>query len=239
VRVTIGCPIRTREWVMPRWFAHTELAAQSAGVDTEYVFVGAADDPTRKVIEEHCPTTHTYVDTQERVQPDRGHYWSPVEYRHMVSMRNFLLGAVRQTEPDYFLSLDSDILLHEDALANMLETIQTGSWDAVGGKTWMTEAWDACSYIIIINSHGQYRPNVDTVIPVDVIMAIKLMSPEALAVNYVFDTDGEDVGWSRAATARGLKLAFDGRVCSRHVMYQVDRSTGKSWTETVDARCGF
>jgi hypothetical protein len=222
---------------MARWFTHTELAAEMAGVKTEYVFVGAAEDPTRKVIEERCPSQYTYVDTQERVLPERAHVWNPTEYRHMVSMRNFLLGAARQTEPDYFLSLDSDILLHEDALANMLETIQSG-WDAVGGKCWMTESTDACSYIILINSHGQYRPDTTLVMPVDVIMAIKLMSPEALAVNYVFDPDGEDVGWSRSASAKGLKLAFDGRCCSKHVMYQRTRS-GLSWLDTVDTRCGF
>jgi hypothetical protein len=222
---------------MPRWLTHTALAADMAGVDVEYVFVGAKDDPTREVIEQHCTTKFTYVDTQERVEPERNHKWSPTEYRHMVSMRNFLLGAVRQTEPDYFLSLDSDILLHEDALANMIETIQSG-WDAVGGKTWMTESRDACSYIMLINSHGMIRPDVDHVIPVDVIMAIKLMSPTALAVNYVFDPDGEDVGFSRACTRQGLKLAFDGRVCSRHVMYQRDRQ-GLLWSETIDPRCGF
>jgi hypothetical protein len=236
-RVTIGCPIRAREWIIERWFTHAELAAQVAGVETEYVFVGAEDDPTHKVIDAHCPSQYRYVDTQERVQAERGHVWNPAEYRHMVSMRNFLLAAARQTEPDYFLSLDSDILLHEDALANMLETIESG-WDAVGGKTWMTESRDACSYIILVNSHGQIRPDVDGVIPVDVIMAIKLMNPAALAVDYVFDTDGEDVGYSRAATRVGLKLAFDGRVCSKHVMHRYLRD-GTEALNVVDPRCGF
>jgi hypothetical protein len=237
-RVTIGCPVRSRDWIMPRWFTHAELAAEMAGVKTEYVFVGAEDDPTHKVIKDSCPTTFTYVDSQERPEVERNHYWGPPAYRHMAEMRNFLLAAARQTEPDYFLSLDSDILLHEDALHNMLQTIQSG-WDAVGGKTWMTESLDACSYITFINSHGMVRPDVSDVIPADVIMAIKLLSPVALAVNYAFDVDGEDVGWSRNATARGLKLAFDGRVCSRHVMYQRDHVSGRLWSEIIDARCGF
>jgi hypothetical protein len=93
--------------------------------------------------------------------------------------------------------------------------------------------------MILINAHGQYRPDENGVIPVDVIMAIKLLTPQALAVNYIFDQDGEDVGWSRAATAQGLKLAFDGRVCSRHVMHQRDRDTGKLWSEIIDPRCGY
>jgi hypothetical protein len=231
VKVTIGCPVRSREWILPRWFTHVELAAEMAGVKTEYVFVGAEDDPSHKAIEDHCPSVFTYVDSQEAVRPERGHLWSPTEYRHMVSMRNFLLAAARRTEPDYFLSLDSDILLHEDALFNMLETIQSG-WDAVGGKCWMTDVTDACSYIILINAHGQYRPDSSLVMPVDVIMACKLMSPKALALDYVFDVDGEDVGWSRLAAARGVHLAWDGRVCSKHVMH-------RHQLDGIDARCGF
>jgi hypothetical protein len=237
MRVTIGCPVRAREWILPRWFTHTALAAEMAGVKTDYLFAGAAEDPTRKVIEDSCPESFRYVDTQERVQPERGHVWSPPEYRHMVSMRNFLLAAARETRPDYFLSLDSDILLHEDALYNLLETIQSG-WDAVGGKCWMTEHTDACSYIILVNSHGQIRPDVGHVIPVDVIMACKLMSPKAMTVDYVYDSDGEDVGYSRNLTAHGLKMAFDGRVCNRHVMHRY-LPDGREALNVVDPRCGF
>ena len=237
MRVTIGCPVRSREWILPRWFTHVSLAADTAGVDLEFVFVGARDDPSHEAIAQHCPGTWKYVDSQEQVQPERAHLWNPTEYRHMTNMRNFLLHAARQTEPDYFLSLDSDILLHEDALANLIETAESG-WDAVGGKCWMTEIMDACSYLVVFNAHSYVRPDVSAVIPADVIMAIKLMGPKALAQDYVFDVWGEDVGWSRAAQEAGLKLAFDGRVCSRHVMSQRDRD-GRLWSETVDPRCGF
>ena len=96
----------------------------------------------------------------------------------------------------------------------------------------MTDHKDACSYANIVNAHSLIRPDCLGVIPVDVIMAIKLMTPEALQEDYCFDTNGEDIGWSKSATAQGLKLAFDGRVCSKHVMRP-------GQLEKLDPRCGF
>ncbi|MGH2868993.1 MAG: glycosyltransferase family 2 protein [Solirubrobacteraceae bacterium] len=236
MKVVIGCPVRSREWIMRRWFFHTSMAAEFAGVDVEYVFVVAADDPSREVIAASAPGPYRFVDSQEVTAPDlRG--WNPTRFRHMTILRNWLLNAVRETDPDYFLSLDSDILLHEDALHNLIDTAGSG-YDAVGGKCWMTDLKDACSYLMLINSHGFVRPDVHNVIPVDVIMAIKLMSRKAYAIDYIFDSDGEDVGWSREATRVGLKLGFDGRVCSKHVMREFDVD-GTSRLNAIDPRCGY
>lgn len=213
------------------------MAADVAGVEIEYVFVIARDDPTREFISNAQVQVPVHlVESGERLEADT-RVWGPERYRQMVTLRNILLGAVNKLAPDYFLSLDSDVLLHEDALKNMLATAAEG-FDAVGGKCWMTNYTDACSYIQLINSHGFIRPDVTDVIPVDVIMAIKLMNPKAYGVSYFWDGDGEDVGWSRRATAEGCKLAFDGRVCSRHVMARWDRA-GRLWSDVVDVRCGY
>jgi hypothetical protein len=237
VNVVIGCPVRDRGWILPRWFSHAALAAEIAGVEAEYMFVMADGDPSLDVIAENCPGEFTVVPSGERFASlPAPHKWNPSRYREMAHLRNRLLAEVRKHNPDYFLSLDSDILLHEDSLANLIETAESG-WDAVGGKCWMSETRDHCSYITLLNSQGMIRPEVSTVIPVDVIMAIKLMGPRALKVDYIFDALGEDVGWSRAVAAKGLKIAFDGRVCSKHIMYQTIR--GRNLMDEIDPRVGF
>lgn len=235
--MTVGCPVRAREWILPTWFEHVRVAAEAAQVDLDFVFVVPNDDPTQEVIGEHCPAPFRIVPSGERVETDT-RFWSPARYRHMTILRNWLLTAVREQTPDYFLSLDSDILLHPLALHNLIETAGNG-WEAVGGKCWMTDHTDACSYINLVNTAGFSRPDVHTVVPVDVIMAIKLLSPEVYNnVSYVFDQRGEDIGYSYGITARGLKIAFDGRVCSRHVMSQYD-SGRKPRLDKIDPRCGF
>jgi hypothetical protein len=63
-------------------------------------------------------------------------------------------------------------------------------------------------------------------------LAIKLMSPRAYNIDYRFHHQGEDIGWSVAATEKGLKLGWDGRICSKHVM-------AADQLQLVDPRCGY
>jgi hypothetical protein len=68
--------------------------------------------------------------------------------------------------------------------------------------------------------------------PVDVIMAMKLMKPSAYWVDYRDHEQGEDVGWSIACQEQHLRLGWDGRVCSKHVMKPEQ-------LDPIDARCGY
>lgn len=82
------------------------------------------------------------------------------------------------------------------------------------------------------HSTGLLRSDSTNVMPVDVIMAIKLMTPEAYNINYEMQRHGEDIGWSLACKTAGLKLGWDGRQANKHVM-DVD-ALGE-----VDDRVGF
>jgi hypothetical protein len=156
--------------------------------------------------------------------------WRPERYRQMVELRNLLLGAVRDQAPDVFLSLDSDILLHADQLTLMFETLQ--GYDAVGGRCYMTTAGTRFpSWGRLYNGMLQ-RYDATGTFQVDVIMAIKLMSPAAYHVDYTFDLQGEDVGWSRNAVSAGLRLGWDGRVAAKHVL-------APHLLTARDARVGF
>lgn len=79
---------------------------------------------------------------------------------------------------------------------------------------------------------GLLRQNASAVFKVDVIMAIKLMKPQAYNVDYAADTRGEDIGWSINCRNEGLKLGWDGRVTNKHVMLP-------ELLEPVDKRVGF
>jgi hypothetical protein len=66
----------------------------------------------------------------------------------------------------------------------------------------------------------------------DVIMAVKLMSPAAYNVDYEVHRQGEDIGWSIAARKKGVKLGWDGRTVSKHLMT-------KDALDKIDKRVGF
>lgn len=227
----VGCPVNRREWIIERWLEHLHAAAAKAGMAPEVLLLGAEHDETiaraRKVGERLAICVRA-VDSGEHRSPnltagnaerDGWRRWSSARLSHMVHLRNRLLAEVRKREPGLFLSLDSDVLLHEQGLVTMLQTISTTDFSAVGSKTYMTNTADRAPNYALIDETGRLvRPNSEAVRRVDVLMAVKLMTATAYAVDYEFDARGEDIGWSLACARHGLQLGWDGRVTSQHVM---------------------
>lgn len=234
MNLVVGCPIYKREWIVPAWLDHLWEASSFAKVTPSLVFVGDRSDPTFDLIEEYSPFEHTVVEV-EQPKVERGeHCWSVSAYEFMVELRNALLGQVREIEPELFLSLDSDILLHPAALRRLIDTLdEHPEWGAVGGKAFMQASSVACpSYAMLSDSGALRRPNAEGVFRVDVIMAIKLMTPAAYNVDYEVHWHGEDIGWSIAARRAGVVLGWSGWPTSKHVM-------SPNALSIVDSRCGF
>lgn len=227
----VGCPLYKRAWALPQWFEHLENACSVAGVEPIYAFVvDPEDEETISAISDQNGTGYVFAVAGDHLDARN---WGRKRFEWMVQLRNELLGIVRLVNPRLFLSLDSDIFLHRDALKNMMETIE--DCDAVGGKTYMTEngtAYPSWANIGKGPGQGLLRYEADGVFSVQAIMAIKLMNDRAYNVDYKFHTHGEDIGWSVACREKGLKLKWDGRVASKHVM---KRST----IDRVDPRVGF
>lgn len=212
----IGCPVYRRAWILPAWFDHVRAACEKANITPAYAFVvDPADEETMEAISVQEGGGYVFGVPDKRNQERRA--WNKERYEWMVELRNELLGVVRLVEPRLFLSLDSDILLHPDAIANMLETIQ--ECDAVGGRAYMTPTGvNFPSYANLGREGSLIRKDFDGVFPIEVIMAIKLMKPQAYSVDYRYDRQGEDIGWSKACREAGLKLMVDARVGNKHVM---------------------
>lgn len=235
MRLVVGCPVRDRAWIMERWFEHVE-AAVPAGADVHYVFCGdpQTDAASFRVIDREClvrSRDRTVVELDEIYSPSYKRVWNLDRFSHMVRLRNSLLVHVRRLEPDFFWSLDSDILAAPSALSGALEGADR--FDAVGTKLYMTpKGTVAPSYGMLNPQGGLRRPDSDGFFKVDVIMASKVMAPKAYAVDYELHRQGEDIGWSIAARAAGCSLGWDGRTTSRHVMSESDLAG-------IDTRAGF
>lgn len=192
------------------------------------------DEDTTEILKATSGYPSAVIPVKEPERDDE-RVWNPSRYQHMVFLRNRLLEFTRSAGPRWFLSLDSDVLIHEAAIYNLMETMEKEKWDAVGGRTYMTRLgrdtrWPSCG---VFTSQGQMRrPDSGGVNPVDVIMAIKLMSPMAYNVDYQYHKLGEDIGWSLAVKEAGGKIGWDGRVVSKHVM-------SPEHLAVVDPRVGF
>lgn len=225
----IGCPVAHRGWVLPAWFKYVEASCDAARVSPSFVFLTHPQDPVVEVIKEHGPDAVLIPCEQRKANDER--VWGDRRYREMVVLRNQLLAAVRSRAPDAFLSLDSDILVAEPVVGLLLEDLE--AFDAVGAKCYMTRSSRlAPSWAKLGRNNQIHRFDADGLIPVDVIMAAKMMSPRAYAVDYEWHIQGEDIGWSTAARRAGLRLGWEGRVTSKHVL-------APSMLDAVDPRVGF
>lgn len=231
----VGCPVRSRGWILRHWHEHLLAAADRVGIEPELVFVGDVqrDRDSFDVIDELGPAV--VVDHPQRNIADHRD-WCRHRYVQMVEIRNALLGAVREVGPDVFVSLDSDILLHPDALKFGLETLATDprGFAAVGLRAFLnTPPGRRCpTYAMFNGAHALRRRDTEGVIKVDVLMAAKIMSPAAYSIDYVLHHHGEDPGWSRKVKEAGLVLGWDGRTVSKHIM-------APAYLERPDPRCDW
>lgn len=236
MRVLVGAPVRQRAWILPRWFNHVEAACERAGVVPDYLFVADRHDEVVGEIGAFAANSNRVcsVELVDEAGPYVERQWFDEDrIHHLVGLRNLLLTAVRGQGPDVFFSVDSDVLLHPLAIADMLEGL--GRFGAVGGATFLSEHGVRVPNCAWRQGHNGFRRRpieCPGVIPVDIIMAVKAMSPAAYAVDYDFARGGEDIGWCTNASRAGVKLGWDNRHCSKHVM-------SRQRLDEVDARCGF
>lgn len=232
----MGCPVLKRAWALPQWFKHIYASAYVLGESTDLAFAFVADERDTDTVEvmlsdsigfeTHVTWTQDDLDVEARGPK----YWNHDRFHRMVELRNQLLALVRESEADYFLSLDSDIFIQPRLIANLIESSER--FAAVGGRTYMGSGTTLSSFMMMKGNVPQRGTDTEAVFPVDVIMAIKLMTPAAYAVDYEWHGHGEDVGWCQAVKAKGLTLGWDGRLVNKHVMHE-DR------LDEFDKRVGF
>lgn len=232
----VGCPVRARDWALPTWFEHVEVAAARAGFEPDFVFVGdpERDPATWDVIDKFADyhTVYPVLVHENDMVVDRR--WEFARYERMAWLRNQMLEQVRDVMPTWFLSLDSDIMLHPDAIARMIETAGTSAaFDAVGSKAYLRTRGTRYPNWAKLDPAGHLvRSDFGGVMRVDVLMAIVLMKPDAYEVDYRVHALGEDIGWGLACKEAGVLLGFDGTVTSKHVML-------REGLEIIDPRVGF
>jgi hypothetical protein len=231
IPLVVGCPVAHRGWVLDAWFDAIEDSCELAGVSPMFAFVVDRGDPCLGIIERRAQ--NRVVEVVDRSKGTDARRWDPKRFAYMVGLRNELLGLVRAVEPQRFLSVDSDILVHRELVGALIADLDNDHYDAIGGKCYMTQTGVKFPSWGRISRQGSLqRYDAISFFPVDVIMAIKMMGPRAYRVDYEFDLQGEDIGWCKACARNGLRLAWDGRVASKHLL--TPKMMGR-----LDARIGW
>lgn len=223
MKIVVGCPVKDRAWILPWWFE----AIRAQKIDVEiYCLYTASEDDTELILKDNdAHVIHDLREGRKRNDIDR-HIWGlPGNYQYMADLRNDLLQLViERADPDYFFSLDSDIILPEHGLERLLTFAQNHAGivapavNMIHGvpPQWNVMIWDE-----------KYRPGTahrstmsNSGAPVDVIMAALLFSREALECRWRFHTQGEDLGLCIDAAKKTVTRWWLPSVRCDHWMYQ-------------------
>jgi hypothetical protein len=145
----------------------------------------------------------------------------------MISLRNTLLNRVREIQPEYFFSLDSDILLQNPMTIELLVSHIKDGADAVSPLMFMTP-FDIQfpSVMNWVDKPGDKARRLSqyplgTYFKADIIMAAKMMSKDVYNnVDYIFHSQGEDLGWCANANKKGFNNLYSASyIYAPHIMH--------------------
>lgn len=230
----IGCPVYKREWILPYWFACIEK--QTYGIDNiGFIFELAKDDKETFDLLIKWKKVHPKVNIFDlEIRDDLSHHaheegsrrWTFSKYENMVSMRNSLLDKAKKIQPDFYYSLDSDILLtNPNTIDLLMSHIISGKADAVNTLMYMTPFGTQYPSVMSWHESGGEKAYRETQYPIgdffkaDIIMAGKMMSKEVYNNSrYKFHPQGEDLGWSADCKDKGYNLYCASYIYTPHIM---------------------
>lgn len=236
MKILIGCPIYKRTWILPHWIRC--LLNQSVAIDDiGFIFEVSPDDQETisaltawKNFDKRIPHFSFKVrnDINHFEHQNNGRQWSISKYVNMVSLRNSLLDTARELNPDYYFSLDSDILLtNPNTLELLVAHVKSGA-DAVNPLMFMTPFGSMYPSVMSWRQDVPEKAFRQESYPLtqyfksDVIMAAKMMSKDVYQnIDYSVHEQGEDVGWSLNCKRKGFNLYCASYIYAPHIMSEV------------------
>lgn len=219
--LVIGAPVHERAWVLPDWLHH--LSIQDLPWERVVLLLnyGHSNDGTLEVLrqaEQMLPwTVEVLHDAGDDHVAERR--WNYPRYEVMARLRNGLLERVRELKPSFYLSLDTDILLPKNGIADLLNDFDGAKFDAVSPLLYMTPTSKGYPNAMDLTSGVRPKLMHDFTMRVDVCFAAVMMRPSLyLNVDYRAHSRGEDIGWGENARDAGMVMGLNPRVQCKHVM---------------------
>lgn len=233
MKLIVACPIYKRDWILPDWIK--SILSQSIDVSNiGFIFECSEDDErTIKLLNSWKQYDSRIPHFDIKIRSDIPHYeheenkrnWTISKYENMVNLRNSILNSVREIEPDYYMSLDSDILMTNNSTLELLIAHVNQGADAVSPLMYMTPFGTRYPSVMTWREDEPdkaYRKvdyPIGTYFKSDVIMAAKMMSKKVYSnINYSVHRQGEDVGWSLSCKENGYDLYSASYIYCPHIM---------------------
>ncbi len=226
-RIMIGCPIRNRAWVLPRYLAALTTLDYPREL-LEFCFVvNDCVDATPRILQDFSKDSGFQVQLLNvELGLAQGYRRGEYSLARLARLRNLLLEAFLASGCEGLFSVDSDVLPPAGALRSLLE--------------------DQCQVVsaLVCNGHQVGDPGIfnvlrehspgcyvhlrdfprDRLFPVDCTGAAILIRRQVVerGARYSADNGAEDIGFCETVRQQGLTIFCDGRVECLHLMQEDD-----------------
>lgn len=228
--IVMGCPVRNRAWVLPEYLA--ALSAIDYPEKSCLFLVNACQDTSPELVYTYLRTHKGLAVEYNRPHPPghrRGEY-NRDGYRYLAGLRNaFLELFLAQTDGEYLLSIDSDIIAPTDIIAKLLPladhaTIVAAAISNVAGRSLGGGVPGNFMLYDGQSAHHLASYPASGVLAVDITGAACLI-PRAIlmkGVRYAPHPQGEDIPFCLAAQQQGCRLLVSFDVNCEHRMVAVE-----------------
>ena len=224
MRIVIGCPVFERAWSLPRWF--NSIFQQKINLkQTELVFAltDFGNDNTLDIITKYGQKFNslTVIDCND-IKAFGGR--DSERYYSLVVLRNRIFDKLREIQPDYYFSYDTDILLPEGTLKGLIKDKK----DIVGPWVDLVPPNGIPNCVTRIGNgfrrrkpYAQFYPQTG-LYEVDTVFAVSLMAaPVFNTCTYKWHPGGEDYGFAEEVINAGFHSWMDANFIGTH-LYKKD-----------------
>ena len=226
MRIAIGCPVFEREWSLPRWFQCVfNQKLQLKNVDLVFALTDYGDDNTKDVLEKYGQKFNSLTVIPCNDLPAFGNR-DCERYYPLVVLRNRIFDVLREIQPDYYFSYDSDILLPEGTIKGLIKDKK----DIVGPWVDLVPPGGIPNCITLLPNGGGFRRRkpYEKYYPktglyeVSSVFAVSLMKNEVFnTCYYKWHPGGEDYGFAEEVIAAGFTSWVDANYEGVH-LYRKD-----------------
>jgi cellulose synthase/poly-beta-1,6-N-acetylglucosamine synthase-like glycosyltransferase len=231
-RIALGGIVRNRAWILPEYL---DALDRIEFPGKEYVFLeNDSSDSTLLLLDgfmrqQIAGNTRVWLGVDYRLNPPghkRGDY-GVNGYERLAKLRNLLLFLFLQTTADYFLSVDSDVIVPSDIIARLLPWADDSSIVAAAIANIPGQKPDGRTpgNFMVESAAGLIHPPeypLQGVVEVTVTGAVYLIPRAVIAagVRYGPHAQGEDVPFCLAAKEKGVRILVNMEVQCEHRMIE-------------------
>lgn len=222
-KVALGCIIRDRAWILPQYL---QALIRIVYPNKMYIFLeNDSQDETLSILRNTPMDAHKTVHTLNTGCPYGERIWHAADgFSNLACLRNHFIDLFLQTDADYLLSIDSDIIVPPDILAKLMNGPENSIIGAAISNIAHTSLDGRTPGNFLINNNGIFvHPTsypLTGYLDVDLIGAVYLIPRRALVdgVRYEAHQIGEDLPFCLQAKEKGYRImVLLDLVCEHHM----------------------